>query len=76
MDNELYPVVNGCYLDMNSEMFKVRMLGYLGKDVNSIIIEDTSGNVKSLNLNSWKNMHLIPCCVSSPTLQKQSNCPA
>lgn len=72
MDANLIPVVNGCYLDKNYEMFKVRMLGYFEKKVAHIVIEDTSGNVKYVNFNGWRNMCLIPCCMSSTSVQKQS----
>lgn len=59
------PIINGCYLDQSSTMFKVRMLEYYGKDIKEVIIEDTNGNIKSMNIKNWQNLKLIPCCYSS-----------
>jgi len=76
VDTKLYPVVNGCYLDKNSEMFKVRMLGYIGDQLNHIVIEDTSGSIKSVDIQDWIGMHLTPCCISSSTIHSESKYPA
>lgn len=76
MSSDLFPIVNGVYLGKNSEMFKVKMLAYTGENINNILIEDTAGNVKSLNFNSWQNMRLLPCCMASPTIERRSSCPA
>jgi len=69
VDEKLTPEVNGCYLDMHRRMFKVRMLCYLNKNVSSVMIEDTNGNIKSLNIKSWQNMKLIPCCKTSSEIR-------
>lgn len=64
MSFQSLPIINGCYLDLNNEMFKVKMVSYYGKDIKDVIIEDTFGNVKSMDIKNWRNLRLIPCCYS------------
>ena len=70
MNVEPAPVVNGCYIDERSNMFKVRMVSYSGPEVSRIVFEDTRGNMNALNFSKWQGLHLIPCCQSSNDLQQ------
>lgn len=64
MSFQSLPIINGCYLDTNNEMFKVRMVSYYGKNIKEIVIEDTYGNIRSMDISNWRNLRLIPCCYS------------
>ena len=70
MKREPVPIVNGCYIDGRSNMFKVRMVSYSGLEVNRIVFEDVLGNLNALNINKWQGLHLIPCCQSSNDLKQ------
>lgn len=70
MDIKSIPLVNGCYIDKNSNMFKVRLLSYSGHRLGHIALEDTLGKVSTLSFEKWQNLRLIPCCRSSNELQK------
>ena len=70
MNIEQAPIVNGCYIDERSNMFKVRMVSYSGPEVSRIVFEDTLGNMKALKFSTWQGLHLIPCCQSSNELQQ------
>ena len=72
MGEKLLPEVNGCYLDIHQKMFKVRMLEYLDKKINRVIVEDTSGNFKSIDMENWQNLNPIPCCKSSNKIRQIS----
>ena len=52
------------------------MLDYLGDNLHHIVIEDTAGNVKSVNFHSWQNMRLTPCCMASTSIHKENSYPA
>ena len=72
VEQKNYPEVNECYLDRSRGMLKVRMVGYQNKVVCSVVVEDTLGNIKSLNINHWQNMQLIPCCKTSNNIRRTS----
>lgn len=65
MDRDFFPVVNGCYINGNNEMFKVRMLVLSGNNIRRVTMEDMFGNLRTMSMNSWQNLHLIPCCKTS-----------
>ena len=71
--NPSSPIIDGCYLNHDSSMIKVRMVSYAGDSIKEVVVEDTFGNIKSMDFYNWQTLKLIPCCyvgkeslVSSP----------
>ncbi|MDH5377220.1 MAG: hypothetical protein OEX00_02720 [Gammaproteobacteria bacterium] len=58
------PVINGCYLDIGGEMYKVRMLDLSGDQIRHVVMEDTLSRCHRLTLKEWLSLSLIPICLS------------
>ncbi len=62
VNNELRPVVNGCYIDDGGDMYKVRLLCFEHGRISDIIAENTKNELFRWDLIDWYLMHLIPVC--------------
>jgi len=56
------PIVHACYLNPVGEMYKVRLLGYFGEQLKKVVVEDSWGNIRTMDINTWQNKRLIPFC--------------
>lgn len=59
------PIVNGCYLSGNSEMFKVLLVSYANTQATSVLVEDIQGGVHKLDLDTWQELRPVPFCLST-----------
>lgn len=52
------PIVGTWYVNQTGMMLKVRMLGFAGKQVSSVVIEYLEGNTQVVTLHDWQSMEL------------------
>ena len=57
-------VVNGCYLDIGGEMYKVKMLDFDNGEIQQVIMEDTLSRLHRISIMEWIKLNLIPMCLS------------
>ena len=52
------PIVNRWYVNKTGKLFKVRLLGFSGKKLTSVLLEYFEGNTLLINSYEWKSLDL------------------
>lgn len=64
MDDNPLPIVDGCYIDNQGSMFKVKLVELQAGLPVSILMEDLYSKLHRISLNQWLRKPMIPCCMT------------